>query len=305
MQPSEAAGRLSSTPVDEPGGADQRVRFRRGNHDYLEEFRQFLIHEEDRAERTAEGYLYGIQAVSRLCGKPAHKINSDDLRLAKRAPGYAASTKQTWVVATRRFHAWGAMEGYWERNGIMDITTPRSKPKKRPPVSIPTAQRILQACETPIQFRVAYLGLYAGCRIMESAAMRPENWKQDRLYFMGKGGKWRSVPIHPELARVRPEIDKLQPSSTGVCHSAWARFRDRLGFKNIYGEPAIPHALRKTFGTEVYGEGKVAAEVVSELMGHAQSITMDIYVAVSWTQMVAAIDQLDYWGHEPVQGTLF
>ena len=290
------------------GGAtegDAEGLFKRRNYDYLGEFQAFLIHEEDRSERTAESYLYGLKAIQKLTGKPVHKVTTDDLRSVKRTPGYAASTKQGWVVAMKRFHAWGAMEGFWERNGMMDVTTPRPKPTRRPPVSIPTAQKILLSCETPIQFRIAYFGLYAGCRISESARMAPENWKKDRLHFMGKGGKWRSVPIHPELAKVREMIERKQPSSVAVCHSTWARFRDKHDLKNIHGEPAIPHALRKTFATEVYGEGKVAAEVVSELLGHAQTVTMGVYVEVNWSQMVAAVEPLDYWGSDPIQGALF
>jgi integrase len=224
--------------------------------------------------------------------------------MVKRTPGFATSTKQGWVVAMHRFHQWGAMEGHWELNGIMAVETPRPRPNRRPPVSTETARRIIEACETPLQYRVAFYGLYAGCRIGESAAMRPEHWKRDRLYFMGKGAKWRSVPVHPELARARDFIHEKEPSSAGVCHSTWARLRDRLGFTDLYGSPAKPHALRKAFATNIYQEGQTPREVVAELLGHAQGVT-DLYAGVSWTQMLGAVESLDYWGGEPVQLALF
>lgn len=281
------------------GGIDETVLRRR--RDLKQGFYDYTVKELGRSPRTGEVYLTNLKTLERFTSKPIEKVTADDLREFKKTD-YSPAYKQSVIVAARQFHAWGAMEGHWPRNGIMDIPTPRNPREHRAPLSVPEARRLLDAARTPAEVRATYLGLYAGTRAFESASIRAENWG-DRLTFTGKGAKKRSVPVHPCLQEMRDAILAETPASKDVLIDAFTHLRDRIDARDLEGKPATTHSLRRTFASQVYDRG-APWEVVQKLLGHGGDVT-SFYARITWDKLVSAVMSLDYSLDVPVQLSLF
>lgn len=292
---------MGSIPGNQHAG-EAVGRFRRG--DLLQDFSDYMVGELDRSPRTAESYLYALRSLAKFSGKPIEKCSSADLRRYKREAQCAQSTKQGVVVAAKAFHQWGALEGYWKLNGIMGVKTNRVVQPAKPPISQHTVRTLLSACSRPLEFRVIFLGLYAGCRIAESAKMDEASWRLDRLVFTGKGRKQRTVPLHPELQDMKQVILSEKPSSDGVLQSSLARLRDKTNARDLDGKPVTSHALRRTFADTLYNHCEVPYEVVAKLLGHGEDVTAR-YARIGYPKLAAAIASLTYFSGEPIQLSLF
>lgn len=251
-----------------------------------EQYVGYMVGELGRQEETIRTYLEGLDRLERFAGKPVEEVTVADARRFLRESDYRPLTKRSVIVALRSFHQWGALEGHWPLNGIMALRGPRCYVNPLPPLMDGEARTLLSACTLPTEFRLVYLGLYAGTRIAESAAMTAEHWKGDRLHFVGKGGKARTVPVHPELEAVRDFVlgEPCPCSPNGLQH-AQVRLSKRSGV------PFVSHALRRTFASSLY---EIAPrEVVGQLLGHGDTVT-GRYAPPTMRMMTEAISRLSY-----------
>lgn len=279
------------------------LRLRQPSDDeFFAEFRGYLVGVLGRSPATAKGYTGMGRRAAKIMGKPVLKIDSDDLIAVITQKDWKPATKRSLVVAWHSIDKFARMRGYGGRNGISDLQTPSVPRNKKPPISMPNAYRLLAHVETSIQTRVAYLGLYAGLRIEESTNVTDATWLPDRLVIMGKGQKKRSVPVHPELAKARDLILARPPSSKTSAGVIFGRLRDRLDLRDVEGEPATPHSLRRTFATTLYAEG-VPWERVQKLLGHDLGVTDD-YVQMAFEALDEDVQKVEYRSGEPVQLSL-
>ncbi|MDR2638907.1 MAG: tyrosine-type recombinase/integrase [Helicobacteraceae bacterium] len=125
-----------------------------------------------------------------------------------------------------------------------------------------------------------------GLRISEAASVRIANIGSTWLRVTGKGGKTRQIPILGELkAKIdryilanAPKIflfeEKGEPLSDNQL-----RYKIVRSFKEI-GLKITPHQLRHAFATEMLNGGASIADV-SEILGHANMATTEIYTKLS------------------------
>ncbi len=274
----------------------------------LDRYAQYLTLELGRAPRTGDGYQKTIQTVARWAGKPFWEVVSDDLRAFKREAPYAPTTKQHAVVAYHSLHKWALLEEVevLTRHSpkILAVVTPSVVALPKAPIELHDARRLLEICSRPLEYRVVYLPLYAGTRIKEAATIGHKEWRRDRLIFVGKGSKQRTVPVHPELDRVKHDILSTTPKSEGVLQSVFARLRDALDLKDTAGESATTHSLRRTFADFMYDRADVPQEVVGQVLGHGKKVT-ELYAPVRFEKMQNGVFSVDYYSGQPVQLRLF
>jgi integrase len=195
--------------------------------DLRQRFARYLLAECNLSPATAFGYEQCLLRLERFTGKVAQDISVTDVRTFLRDSPHHPQTKGCTVVAIKPFHKWGVLEELWPANGILGLRGPKLIRNPRPALERDEARTVLSLCKRPNDYRLAYLGLYAGLRISESASITENEWRGDKLRFTGKGRKVREVPVHPELAAKRVIIlshsttaDSLKTSlpRPGLCH---------------------------------------------------------------------------------------
>lgn len=253
------------------------------------------------------GYRQQLCAVALLLDKRIVDVTPKDIRFeVKRDESCALSTRQLRVSAFRQLHMWGLLEeAGWANPAMLGVKSPKTPPRlSKPPISLHDARKLLSVCSSPNDYRVVYLGLYALTRVGESAIIGPENYHRDRLTFIGKGDKERTVPVHPELAKVLPLFLDKKPKSKGVLMDRMAKLRDRYDIRDIQKKPATTHTLRRTGADFLYDRAGVEREVVKMVLGHGKEVT-DIYAPVRFPKMQKAIFLIDYTVGQPIQLSFF
>lgn len=291
---------------DEAHGDELRFRVQ-ADEEVLDEFCSYQLLELRHSDQTARGYLQQLSAVARQLDKKIVEVTPKDIRYeVKRDESVAQSTIRLRITAYRQLHMWALLEEKkWANTAMLGVKSPPEKRRlAQPPLPLYSARTLLTNCRGPNELRVVYFGLYGGLRVGESAIITHANVHGDRLIFIGKGDKERTVPIHPELGKVLPEILSVTPMSKGVLMGRMNAMRKRLRVFDVKGRPATTHSLRRTCADYLYDKAEVPREVVKMLLGHGSEVT-DVYAPVRFGKMRKAIDALNYFSGEPVQLVLF
>lgn len=251
-------------------------------------FAAYLLNDEEKAPTTVKQYLHRAAAVERHLGMPIESVSGDDLAGLKVAlrGAYSSSYIKGLIVATHRFHEWGADEDLWPLNGIMKVKPPKERNDSPRPLSPERVRLVLASARGPLEVRAVYLPSFAGTRVMESARIGDKEWDDGWFDFVGKGDKRRQVPVHPALERVRDTIlEKPYPHKESL-QKAKKRVQERVGFRFRL------HQLRKSFATSLHNNG-VTEICRRDLMGHATGLD-GIYVLVSDREKTEAVGIVDY-----------
>lgn len=264
-----------------------------------EEYERYL-RDRGLAPRTIEEYLLDLRTLESRYGIPPIRWESDQMRLLRDDVYYAPASRGRMMCSVRSFLRWAADEGIISLNGQMRVVGPVVPDEEPAPMSRQTALRLLGGCRSPSEYRMVYLGLYAGLRISEAA--RVDRIAGGRFIIFGKGrggmSKRRRVPVHPEIIKVWDIIASKQPSSKATLFSAFSRMRARLGdIQDVDGERATTHTLRATFASVLYEQG-TPWERISKLLGHKLPTTGK-YVLIHDDYLEKDVKPLTYRLPEP------
>jgi site-specific recombinase XerD len=256
--------------------------------EHQERFRLYLIKERGLTGSTAYTYEHNLQTLERILNKGRSAISADDLRWMLRSTNYAPSTKNGLLVAARTHHKWEVLEGRSELNGIMAVAAPKQVRVLRPPLSSEEVPIVLDACNRDRAYRLVYLPLFAGLRVSDSAGISPDEWKADRLSFIGVKEKRRQeIPLHPELERVKHRILSHTVSRDTLKHVC-------RSLSTYTGIKFSTHTLRRTFSQRHLDLG-TDPFLVDDLLGHKPKLVLlQSYGAFPWDTKVEAQERLWY-----------
>lgn len=214
---------------------------------------------------------------------------------------YARRTIARRLAAIRAFYAYLAKEGLVTSDPASVLQTPKL-PRRLPKVVPPETLSALLDAPDPttaigLRDRAVLELLYAtGARVSEVSGLDVVDLDvaARQLRVMGKGGKQRILPLHPEAMKrllayrdsARPELLR-RPESALLLSSRGNRMSTdalRKMFKHHLESVGAaldvsPHTVRHTFATHLL-EGGADLRTVQELLGHVALSTTQIYTHV-------------------------
>ena len=159
-----------------------------------------------------------------------------------------------------------------------------------------------QVLATPMTAREGMLirgGLLQGLRRIEIVRMTAKDATSALLSRVltvhGKGGKTRSIPIHPGFvqaleAYLRDSLHEANMPLLGIGKTRAAAVV--VEFSLRFGRRFSTHTLRRTFGRNLWLKG-VDVLTISELMGHSSVDVTRRYLGINITDMRKAISEYE------------
>lgn len=217
-------------------------------------------------------------------------------------PLWQPETRHALRSAVRGFYSWAEETKRVERSpaggrALPRVKRPRHLPRPAPESMIAAALDSAELRPARRRYSVArrgaderlmiMLAAYAGLRRGEIARVHSRWLVGDEMYVLGKGGKTRTVPIHPAIAvELEPYRDGYDDfvfpgGDAGHVSPSWVG----VLLRRHLGQPG--HTLRHRFGTVVRDVSDIAA--AKELLGHEKLDTTLIYTRITGDELRAAV----------------
>lgn len=205
-----------------------------------------------------------------------------------RSEGWRPKTRATYWSHMAGFYRWRTQR-YQSPNPMAMLRCPKTRRGLPRPVTDEQLRIALARAMRP-WFTAIVLAAWAGMRVGEIAAAVRADVTADRVVIVGKGGRWRSVPTHPDLwAEVADLPDGALVRWRGEpVTAAWLSRRASTYLTSIGLPDVTMHRFRHWFGTEVQA-GYHDLRVTQELMGHASPVDTAGYAQITDGQRRLAI----------------
>ncbi|WP_442604261.1 tyrosine-type recombinase/integrase [Paenibacillus sp. KN14-4R] len=299
------------------------------NDDILTEYEQFLeafqvwMDDAGYTTSTQKAYLHTVQDfLKQVNEKSVEKINKLDIMsyLTKaRKNGCSDLTRNRKLFAIRSFYkALKDMEMV-ETNPAADVKLSKTERNSLPVfLEEQDLELFLKQIEGRYSSRnitIFLLMAYAGLRVGEVHRLNVADFHQERgsLHVMGKGRKWRAVPLPGALIQIMGQVlgDRREPNRSVETSFFISQKGYRLSIRQIQtiaqqtfeklqeqeGQEALQelklscHKLRHSFATMMLRQG-TDIRIVKELMGHESIETTMIYTHVSDSQREEAMQSI-------------
>jgi integrase/recombinase XerD len=186
----------------------------------------------------------------------------------------SSGTRYTYYVALKAWFRFLVMMDVRADDPMVKVPrpkAPRGMPRPVSPQSVHDCLAIVNRRRTRAMF---VLAVAAGLRVHEIAKVRGEDVDDALLHVAGKGGRRRSIPVHPMLAAEAARMPRrglwfpsYQDSSRPVTPGNVSKVLG--GLMSRAGVAGTPHALRHFFATEALRSSGGNLRVVQHLLGHA------------------------------------
>ncbi|MCS6894800.1 MAG: tyrosine-type recombinase/integrase [Bacteroidia bacterium] len=174
---------------------------------------------------------------------------------------------------------------------------PHSLPKALPEAQLMASLEALESL--PADFSTIrdwlLIELMYGCGLRRSEAvqLRLSHIYREEIHILGKGNKWRVLPLYPRLIqlieRYLPMRNSLSPKHDFLlCTEKGAPLYPRAVHRIVRQRLGThPHALRHSFATHLLMRG-ANVQAVRDLLGHETVATTQKYLALTPAEVKAA-----------------
>lgn len=180
--------------------------------------------------------------------------------------------------------------------GIIDKSPTRYVRDPKPALSLPKYYtkkeiKLILKHSPPFWRRVWLLYLYTGCRRSEITNLKWEDIRDGKIHIRtNKEGREKVIPVSPALQAVLSQIPRnspfVLPRHPETVTQTFTEITERLGIRGG------PHRLRHSFATHLLKQEKI--EVVSDLLGHKNLKTTQVYAKVLAEAKKKAVKKLDF-----------
>lgn len=212
----------------------------------------------------------------------------DELTAYMAANDWAPETRKSVRASLRGFYQWA------EESERIELDPSRRLPKVPVPQGIPhpAPTHVVNAAlasATERELLMVHLAAYAGLRRAEIAGLHARDIVGEDVVVRGKGGKVRSVPLHPTLAaELTGRVGYIFPGRDAGHLSP-----DRVGriLTKLLGSGWTAHSLRHRFATRAYAADRDLL-TVQQLLGHSSVATTQRYTQVPDDARRRAVDSV-------------
>lgn len=233
--------------------------------------------------------------VEALVG-PLEDATEDDIEawwtsLAERKKPVGAGARIAYAAHLSSFYRWLIYERLRDDDPTARLIRPRTHRRIPRPIGDASLDRAISAAGQPIRTWLA-LAAYMGFRACEIAPLCREDIRGDLGVIIirdGKGGKQRTVNLHPEVAKLLEHGPKSGPlfRARGTERALTANAVSQRANRYLHDLdiPETLHQLRHWFGTNLY-RNTGDLRLTQEMMGHSSPTTTAGYA--QWDQQKAA-----------------
>lgn len=212
---------------------------------------------------------------------------------------YAPATRARKLSVLRGFLRWAHDQGDLD----MDLSFAFGKLRRRPqnlPDFISADEAVVLwkfLKDQDVKSQILFLLLYgSGLRISEAQKSKRKDLKGNTLRVLGKGGKWREVPLSPAAVRLIESCgggEFILTSQIGREYSVRSLYEmvRQMGIASGLGRPLHPHMLRHSCATHLL-EGGANLRTIQELLGHANLQTTQKYTHIAIDQMAQSLESI-------------
>ncbi|MEQ1930288.1 MAG: tyrosine recombinase XerC [Parvularculaceae bacterium] len=229
----------------------------------------------------------------------------------RREEGAGAATLKLDLSALKSFFRYLRRREGVDNDAISAMRGPKAKERLPRPVSERDAQMLIAAAGGAREPWIAardvalFTLLYgAGLRISEALSLRRRDGALgERLRVLGKGGKYRDVPVLPAIREAVEKYAALIPFAGAAdaplfCSVRGKALSPRLAQRLMEGhrralrlpESATPHAFRHAFATHLLSAGG-DLRAIQELLGHASIAATQRYTKVDAERLLSVYEQ--------------
>jgi integrase len=254
-------------------------------------------------------------------GRSPWKLSNDDLVRWLTAQKWGPEATKGASSALRGFYGWAVATGRTKRNpaaALPEVRVQRHLPR---PASDDAVDAALAGADDKTRLMIL-LGALAGLRASEIARLRwdqvgapsvttgvvlPPPKSRSYLHIRGKGGRERTIPLHPALAvELATEKSRRDAGSIGSGYrythhgDVWVFPGQTAGgmhpghVSHVLSAalgPVTGHQLRHRFATRALAvDGNLRA--VQQLLGHVSPTTTAVYTAVADDTLTKTVNAL-------------
>lgn len=197
----------------------------------------------------------------------------------------------------RQFFLYLMREGYRADDPTIRLMAPKIRRRLPRPIGDGDLRKALLIAPEPIRSWILF-GALAGLRSCEIAPLHRHDVMTDlrtpMLYVReGKGGRDRTVPLHPALTELDlPHHGYLWELDGGVYKAKQVVQRINTFFRSA-GIHATGHQLRHYFCTKYYEASDYDLRSTQEVMGHLDPSHTAVYTAWSMDRAAVAIGKIE------------
>ena len=268
-------------------------------------------------KQTIEMYGRSVMSVLTRLGKPATQIEADDIRwyiALRMKDGVSSVTCNNELRALSSFFTWMRDDELIARNPVLKTGKIKTPKKQKHAFTDEDIERMRISLNDWRQKAMFEMLLSTGCRVSELCNIKIDDIRDDSVYILGKGNKYRTVYINARaklavenylrerkdtnpylfakaayMACSRTEketkqrtwythpelVSPDQPANASTIESIIRKLGRSAGVENAH-----PHRFRRTCATMALKRG-MPIEMVSKMLGHENLSTTQIYLDLS------------------------
>ncbi len=273
-------------------GMSRRERLSRHNsYMWDTELDQYVqhLHAAGRAPTTIRLRTQHLARAFAWLGVAPFDVTEDGLVAYLAANQWKPESRKSVRASLRGFYGWAVKTGRMVSDPTLNlpqVSVPQGVPHPTPDDVL---DRALEAA-SPAQILMLQLAAYAGLRRAEIAGLHSSAIDGDSLRITGKGGKVRTVPLHPRLAAsLHGWLDGRQGfvfpgNDRGHLSPDWVGRQ----MAKVLGGDWTAHSLRHRFATKAYA-GERDLLTVQQLLGHSSVATTQRYTQTPDDARVRAV----------------